>query len=69
MFTIRQASEIAGLPYGRLWYGGVVGRYPRPGHKVGHRSYYTKEQVHQIAEQVKHEQSLESKIESEETKQ
>ncbi len=61
MFTIRQASEITGLPYGRLWYGGVVGRYPRPGLKKGHRSYYTQEQLDQLAEQVKHERAVECK--------
>lgn len=59
MFTIQQASEIMGLPYGRLWYGGAVGRYPRPAMKKGHRSYYTEEQIHQIAEQVKQERAVE----------
>ena len=67
MFTIREASEITGLPYGRLWYGGVVGRYPRPGLKVGHRSYYTQEQVHQIAAQVKLERAVEYKNDGKET--
>jgi hypothetical protein len=52
MFTIRQASEITGLPYGRLWYGGVTGRYPQPTLKVGHRLYYTQDQLRQIAEVV-----------------
>ena len=61
MFTIRQASEITGLSYGRLWYGGVIGRYPRPGLKLGHRSYYTQEQIHQIAEQLKKERAVEYK--------
>jgi hypothetical protein len=58
MFTIRQASEITGLPYGRLWYGGVIGRYPRPELKVGHRCYYTKDQIRQIAEAVQAEQMI-----------
>jgi len=67
MFTIRQASEITGLPYGRLWYGGVVGRYPRPGLRLGHRCYYTQEQIHQIAEQVKHERAVEYKTDRKDT--
>ena len=58
MFTIRQASEITGLSYGRLWYGGVVGRYPRPVLKVGHRLYYTQDQIRQIAEAVQIEQMI-----------
>ena len=56
MYTIRQVSEIAGLPYARLWYGGVIGRYPRPELKVGNRLYYTQDQVRQIAEAVQTEQ-------------
>jgi hypothetical protein len=66
MFTIRQASEMTGLSYGRLWYGGVTGRYPRPGLKRGHRSYYTEEQLHQLAEQIMHERVVESKNASKE---
>jgi hypothetical protein len=58
MFTIRQASEITGLPYARLWYGGVIGRYPRPELKVGNRLYYTQDQVRQIAEAVQIEQMI-----------
>ena len=58
MYTIRQASEITGLSYSRLWYGGVVGRYPRPELKVGHRCYYTQDQIRQIAEAVQSEQML-----------
>jgi len=68
MFTIRQASEITGLPYGRLWYGGVIGRYPRPELKVGHRCYYTQEQVHQIAEQIKNERGVKCKTTRKDTK-
>jgi hypothetical protein len=56
MFTIRQASEITGLPYARLWYGGVIGRYPRPELKVGNRLYYTQDQIRKIAEAVQSEQ-------------
>ena len=55
MYTIRQASEITGLSYSRLWYGGVIGRYPRPQLKVGNRLYYTQDQVRQIAEAVQTE--------------
>jgi hypothetical protein len=58
MFSIRQACEITGLPYGRLWYGGISGRYPRPGLKVGHRLYYTQDQIRQIVETVQSEQSI-----------
>lgn len=58
MFTIRQASDITGLPYNRLWYGGVIGRYQRPGLRVGNRCYYTQEQLDQIAEQVKRERAV-----------
>ena len=61
MFTIRQASEMTGLSYSRLWYGGVIGRYPRPGLKLGHRSYYTQEQIHEIAEQIRNERVVEYK--------
>jgi hypothetical protein len=67
MFTIRQASEFTGLSYGRLWYGGVVGRYPRPELKVGHRLYYTRDQIRQIAEAVKTEH-MSPKTERKETK-
>jgi hypothetical protein len=58
MFTIRQASEITGLPYARLWYGGVIGRYPRPELRVGNRFYYTQDQIRQIAETVQTEQVI-----------
>jgi hypothetical protein len=67
MFTIRQASEITGLSYSRLWYGGVIGRYPRPELKVGHRCYYTQDQIRQIAEAVKTEH-MSPKTERKETK-
>jgi hypothetical protein len=67
MYTIRQASEITGLSYSRLWYGGVIGRYPRPQLKVGNRLYYTQDQVRQIAEAVQTEQVI-FKNERKETK-
>jgi hypothetical protein len=61
MFTIRQASEMTGLSYGRLWYGGVIGRYPRPTLKVGNRCYYTQEQIHHIVEQISNQREMEYK--------
>jgi hypothetical protein len=67
MFTIRQASEITGLSYGRLWYGGVSGRYPRPELRLGHRLYYTKDQIHQIAEQIRNERVVEYRTKRKET--
>jgi hypothetical protein len=50
MYTIRQASAITNIPYGRLWYGGIVGKYPRPELRVGNRLYYSTAQIHDILE-------------------
>ena len=48
MYTIKQASRITGITYAKLWYGGIVGKYPRPELKVGNRYYYSQDQLQEI---------------------